>query len=202
MIAAILLILIAAAYRLLFVFMDPNHAGWLANFAPFAALALCGAIYLPKRFALIIPFAALGISDLILNAHYGTALINSEMLMRYVALGLVAGLGFAIRRNPRFLRVLGGSVVGSFLFYLLTNTTSWLTDPGYVKTFGGWFQALTVGLPGYEPTWMFFRNSAVSDLLFTAIFVGCFALSKKKSSLTANAIQPSKTANAAAHHAA
>ena len=52
------------------------------------------------------------------------------------------------------------------LFYVITNAFSWLTDPGYVKNFAGLIQALTVGLPQYSatPTWMFFRNSLVSDL--------------------------------------
>ena len=50
---------------------------------------------------------------------------------------------------------------------------SWLTDPGYAKNFAGLVQALTVGLPQYgaTPTWMFFRNSLLSDLAFTAVFV-------------------------------
>ena len=43
------------------------------------------------------------------------------------------------------------------------------------KNFAGLIQALTVGLPQYSatPTWMFFRNSLVSDLLFTGLFVLC-----------------------------
>jgi hypothetical protein len=34
---------------------------------------------------------------------------------------------------------------------------------------------MTVGLPQYSatPTWMFFRNSLVSDLIFTGLFVVC-----------------------------
>jgi hypothetical protein len=54
---------------------------------------------------------------------------------------------------------------------------SWLSDPGYVKNFAGLIQALTVGLPQYSatPTWMFFRNSVVSDLLFTGLFVLCMS---------------------------
>ena len=59
------------------------------------------------------------------------------------------------------------------IFYGITNAFSWLTDPGYVKNFAGLIQALTVGLPQYgaTPSWMFFRNSLLSDLAFTAIFV-------------------------------
>ena len=70
--------------------------------------------------------------------------------------------------------MLPASIAGSVIFYVITNTFSWLTDPGYIKTFGGLFQALTIGLPQFSatPTWMFFRNSLVSDLIFTAVFVG------------------------------
>jgi hypothetical protein len=41
-------------------------------------------------------------------------------------------------------------------------------------------QALTVGLPQYSatPTWMFFRNSLVSNLLFTVLFVASFNLGR------------------------
>jgi hypothetical protein len=61
------------------------------------------------------------------------------------------------------------------MFYLITNTFSWLSDPGYVKNLAGLIQSLTVGLSQYSatPTWMFFRNSLVSDLIFTGLFVLC-----------------------------
>ena len=45
----------------------------------------------------------------------------------------------------------------------------------YAKTFAGWVQALTTGLPGYPPTIAFFRNTVISDTLFTAIFIACMA---------------------------
>jgi hypothetical protein len=50
-----------------------------------------------------------------------------------------------------------------------------LSDPGYAKNFAGLIQSLTIGLPQYSatPTWMFFRNSLVSDLIFTGLFVVC-----------------------------
>jgi hypothetical protein len=64
-----------------------------------------------------------------------------------------------------------------FLFCVValrvTTGLLWLTDPGYVKNFVGLIQAFTVGLPQYgaTPSWMFFRNSLLSDLIFTAVFV-------------------------------
>ena len=43
----------------------------------------------------------------------------------------------------------------------------------YSKDFAGLVQALTVGLPQYSatPTWMFFRNSVLSNLFFSLLFV-------------------------------
>jgi hypothetical protein len=69
--------------------------------------------------------------------------------------------------------MLPASLATSLIFYGITNAFSWLTDPGYAKDFAGLVQALTVGLPQYgaTPSWMFFRNSLLSDLAFTAVFV-------------------------------
>ncbi len=69
------------------------------------------------------------------------------------------------------------SLAASLIFYIVTNVFSWLSDPGYVKNFVGLIQSLTVGLPQYSttPTWMFFRNSLLSDLFFTTVFVVCMS---------------------------
>jgi len=58
-----------------------------------------------------------------------------------------------------------------------------------VKNFAGLIQSLTVGLPAYgaTPTWMFFRNSLVSDLLFTLLFVACMSYSRREAALPAAA---------------
>ena len=70
------------------------------------------------------------------------------------------------------MNLLGGTLAGSFLFYLVTNTASWFQDAGYAHTAAGWWQAVTVGHPEFYPTLFFFRNTLASDLVFT----GCFAL--------------------------
>jgi len=176
-IAASVLFAAAVIYRLTLGFAG-GHVGFLSNFAPLAAIALCGGIYLPRRLAIIVPLAALFVTDLALNWHYGYALVTGEMLSRYFALGATVAIGFALRGRASLRTVLSASILGSLIFYIVTNTSSWLTWPGYAKTFSGWFQALTVGLPGYAPTWMFFRSTLVSDLLFSALFVLCMAATR------------------------
>jgi hypothetical protein len=85
-------------------------------------------------------------------------------------------LGRLFSRRTHFLKLLGGGLLGAVLFYLITNTASWLYDPGYAKTFAAWIQALTTGLPGLPPTWEFFRNTLLSGGLFTALFVTAMKL--------------------------
>ena len=180
MIAPILLVLIAIVYRVVIGVAGMTHMEWLHNFSPVAAIALCGAIYFPRKIAIFAPLAAFFVSDLILNAYYlatphVTSIVSVRMIPEYLALGLSAALGWKLRANPKAGLILGASVLGSIAFYVITNTGGWLLEPLYAKTLAGWVQALTTGLPGYPPTISFFRNTFASDLLFTAIFVACMA---------------------------
>ena len=122
-----------------------------------------------------------------LNSYYGFALFHPMVLGHYFAFAFVGLIGLAISRHPSLKTILPASLAGSVLFYALTNAFSWLSDPGYAKSFTGLIQALTVGLPQYgaTPTWMFFRNSLLSDLLFTLLFVGCMKFSRSPVARTA-----------------
>jgi hypothetical protein len=175
MIPALLLILAAVAYRIVTGLAIISGSTWLSNFAPLAAIALCGGVYFPQKLKFALPLAALFLSDVALNAYYGAPLLVPLIVCRYFALALVCWLGLVIANRPSWKTLLPASLAGSTLFYIVTNAFSWLSDPGYAKNFAGLIQALTVGLPQYSatPTWMFFRNSVVSDLLFTALFVLC-----------------------------
>lgn len=175
MIAAAVLTLIAVVYRVVLGITGSAHMDWWHNFSPLAAIALCGAIYFPRRVAIAAPLLALLVSDVILNAHYGVPLLMIEMLPSYLALGLIAGFGWLLRDNPRPSFVLSSSLAASVLFFIVTNTGAWLADPAYAKNAAGWTQALTTGRPGFPSTLFFFRNTLLSDLLFTGLFVACMA---------------------------
>lgn len=186
MIPALLLVLLAVVYRVATaIIVQGGGSAWLSNFAPLAAIALCGAIYFPRKYKFTIPFAALLVSDLVLDVYYKASLLDPLILCRYFAFALVGLLGLAVSRRPSLARILPASLAGSAFFYGVTNFFSWLTDPGYLKNFAGLIQALTVGLPQYgaTPTLMFFRNSLVSDLLFTLVFVACMSYSRRAAAL-------------------
>jgi hypothetical protein len=163
---AILLIVGAALFRCL-----RPWVGGPENFAPLAALALCGAAYFQKPWNWAGPLLALLISDAMLNLHYGQTLLTVNTMAAAGSYLLIAELGRAVASRPSWGTWLGGALASSLIFYLLTNSVSWGTNVAYDKTPGGWWQALTVGLPGFPPTWTFLRASVISDLLFTALFV-------------------------------
>jgi hypothetical protein len=175
MIAGVILFAIAALYRLLPVFLGYGEVqpDWFINVSPMAAMILCGAALLPKRLALTVPFAALLGTDLILNAYYGHPLFNVEFLAKTLAFAAIAAFGWQMRSHSRTSLLIPAAIGGSLFFYLVTNTASWLSDPGYVKNIAGWTQAMTTGLPQFQPTWMFYRNTFISDLVFTLLFVWC-----------------------------
>ena len=192
MIPALLLVLSAVAYRITTGLLIHSGAAWLSNFAPLAAIALCGAVYFPPRLKFSVPLIALFVSDAFLNYRYGAALLDPHVICRYLALVLIGCIGLFLQNRASLKTLLPASVVGSTIFYLITNIFSWLSDPGYAKNFAGLFQALTVGLPEYSatPTWMFFRNSLLSDLFFTLLFVACISFSRSAEVSRAQATLP------------
>ena len=153
-IAAILIVLGVAA-RLL-----PHEA----NFAPIAAMALFGAVYLKPKYALLVPFAALFVSDLFL----GFDSVASRLSV-YGAFLIVGLIGLAIRRHKSVGTIIAGSLAGSVIFYLVTNLV-WLYSPVmYTHDIAGQLSSYYNALP-------FFRNTLLGDLFYTGIFFGSYEL--------------------------
>src|SRR2546430_12363720 len=192
MIPALLLIVSVVAYRITMGLLITSGAGWLSNFAPLAAIALCAAAYFPPKYKFSVPLVALFISDAILNFHYGVTIVDPLILCRYLAFGIVGLIGLALQNRASLKTLLPASILGSTIFYVITNAFAWLTDPGYAKNFAGLIQALTVGLPQYSatPSWMFFRNSLSSDLFFTLLFVICMSIGRNHARPRAGAALP------------
>lgn len=192
MIPATLLILAAAAYRIVTGLAIHSGTTWLSNFAPFSAIALCGAVYFPPKYKFTVPLGALFISDIFLNAYYSAPLLVPLMICRYFALGLIGWLALVIIKQCSLKTLLPASLAGSIVFYVITNVFSWLGDPGYPKNLAGLVQALTVGLTEYSatPTWMFFRNSVLSDLAFTGLFVLCMNLGSSAQASRPDSVAP------------
>ena len=192
MIPALLLIFSVVAYRVTSGLLIHSGASWLSNFVPLAAIALCSAAYFPKKYKFAVPLVTLFISDAVLNFCYGAPLLDPQILCRYLALALVGWIGLLLQYRASVRTLLPASIVGSTIFYVITNAFSWLSDPGYAKNLAGLIQALTVGLPQYSatPSWMFFRNSLLSDLVFTLLFIVCMSLGRSTELSRARAAVP------------
>jgi hypothetical protein len=151
------------------------------NFAPLMAIACCGALFLPGALAYVAPLVALVLSDILLDYHYGFPFFSFEVWPRYVCfiVGVASGV-VARRTNGAPFPVLGVVAANSLFFYLFSNFFSWIGEAAYPKTFAGLLQALTVGVPGWPPTWTFLRYSLISDLLFTSLFLLAFHFANRE----------------------
>ncbi len=168
---AITFLLLAAGWRVFTLYVPP-----LSNFSPVMALAFCAGVYTRRGWMWIAPFAAIILSDLYIDHYYSVVYqyqwTAAGAAMRILCFAGALGLGVLVSRRRNWLNLFGGALAGSFIFYLVTNTVSWAGDAGYAHNAAGWWQAVTVGHPEFYPTLFFFRNTLMSDTLFTA----CFAI--------------------------
>ena len=147
------------------------------NFSAVYGLAFCAGVYLPSKAAWWLPLGTLVFSDIILNlCYYHAAFLDARLLANYSVYAALIWLGKKFTARASWLALLGGGIMGAILFYLVTNTLSWMLDAAYAKTLAGWIQALTIGTPGWPHTWEFFFNSLTSGGLFTGLFAGAMKL--------------------------
>lgn len=133
-----------------------------ANFAPIGAIAIFSGLYLPKKWALALPLAAMFFSDLFIGFYAWPVMVS--VYAGFIAIGLI---GLAVRQNKKLSTVLGGTILGSVIFYLLTNGAVWAFGSLYPPTLSGLMQSYTMAIP-------FFRNSLLGDLFYTGALVGAY----------------------------
>src|SRR5215471_5615251 len=153
------------------------------DFSAAYAFAFCAGVFFRGKPGWWLPLGVMLATDLGLNCYYQhahpdydvwSAANLANLAFNYVAYAVLILLGRGFSRQKSFLKLVGGGLFGAILFYLITNTASWLFNPfhcpEYTKTLAGWILALTKGTNGYPPTWEFFRNTLMSGGLFAALF--------------------------------
>jgi hypothetical protein len=163
------MILLAALSRLL-----PHPP----NFSPVEAIALFGGAYFASRaWALLVPLAAMLVSDLalaaVLGSSYAGYLGGISFWSVYACIALSAALGFGLRGKVGGARLLGWSLAGSVLFFAVTNFGAWLASPFYPQTAAGLGAAYVAGIP-------FFQWTVLGTLGYAAILFGGFALLRRR----------------------
>ena len=150
--SAVLLIAVAAFSRLL-----PHPA----NFTALGAIALFGGVYLDKRYAIAVPLIAMLISDYVIGFYGGMYWVYGG----FILVGLV-GLWLRTHKTPAM--ILGGTVVSSLLFFIVTNFGVWFTPASmYARTWDGLIECYVAAIP-------FFRNSLGGDLVFVVLLFGAY----------------------------
>ena len=138
------------------------------NFTPIAAMALFGgAMFTNKKLGIIIPLAALFISDLFFGFHSTMWAVYGS----FIAIGLI---GIKLSGNASTKNIVLGSLAGSGLFFIVTNFAVWLTG-FYPMNVAGLMECYTMAIP-------FFRNTILGDLFFNGVLFGAFAVAKRYSS--------------------
>lgn len=133
-----------------------------ANFAPIAAMALFGAVYLRPKYALIVPLVALIASDMVLG--FDSVASRLSVYGAFVVIGLI---GLAIRRHKTLATVVGGTIAGSVVFYLVTNLV-WIYPPVmYSHDLAGQLASYYNALP-------FFRATLLGDLFYVGLLFGSY----------------------------
>ncbi|MGH8084768.1 MAG: DUF6580 family putative transport protein [Lysobacter sp.] len=143
------------------------------NFSPVAAIALFGGAYFANRsWALIVPLVGLFLSDLVLasinGGLYASWFGSTGIWLVYGCIALTTVMGLGLRGKVGGASVLGYSLAGSVLFFVVTNFGAWLSDPMYPKTIAGLTAAYAAGIP-------FFQWSVLGTLFYAAILFGGFA---------------------------
>ncbi len=153
------------------------------NFSVVYAFMFCAGVFFPRNLVGWLPLVALLATDIGLNFYYQLSGIDgnvwsaanlANLAFNYAAYVVLLLLGRRFKPQTSLIKLVGGGLLGAVLFYLITNTASWLFNPfhnpEYTKTIAGWVLALTKGTGGWPTTLEFFRNTLFSGALFTALF--------------------------------
>ena len=106
---------------------------------------------------------------LILLSVSAATLLWGDLRNRYVWLVLAVLLGFGLRGKVGAGRVLGYSLAGSLLFFVLTNAGVWAFGSMYPHNAAGLAAAFVAGIP-------FFQWTVLGTLFYSALLFGGFEL--------------------------
>ncbi len=147
----------------------------IPNFTPIESIALFSGAYLAsKRLSFILPIIGIYLADLVLNnTIYRSFFPDSEsfiwisgyMVWTFISMLGIIGLGHLLKNRLKPINILGFSVLGSVMFFIVSNFGAWAGSTVYPKSITGIMECYTMAIP-------FFRNSLLSNLMFTAILFG------------------------------
>jgi hypothetical protein len=144
------------------------------NVTPIGAMFLfSGGTFRSKRESLLVPLAALMVSDYaVVNFlyHGQYAWFSPFTWAGFLFVGLI---GWTLRGKVTWARVPVASIAGSVVFFLVSNLDVWAAWKLYPRTFSGLVDCYVAALP-------FFRNTLFGDLAYAALMFGSYQWLKRR----------------------
>lgn len=150
------IIILAAASRLV------KHP---MNFTPVGAMALFGGWYFTKKYYVMVPLLAMFLSDAFIGFYDWrlTAVVYLGMAIMFI-------IGWFLKKNANWRKVIAGSIIGSIVFFIITNFAVWALYSWYPHTWAGLLNCFALALP-------FFKNSLAGDLFYGVVLFGIYEFS-------------------------
>ncbi|MBC7390905.1 MAG: hypothetical protein H7329_16980 [Opitutaceae bacterium] len=149
-----------------------------SNFTAIGAIAIFSGFLIPNRLlSLIIPIAAMFISDLVINnlIYVSSDFVWVSSGIIWIYLGIIAhSLSAIIFEKPTISRIAGASLLGAILFFILSNFGVWVGSGMYEKSISGIVLCYTAALP-------FFGNVLAGNLIFSVVLFGVYFILERKS---------------------
>lgn len=139
----------------------------MPNMAPIAAMALFGGVYFNKKYAFLIPVGVMFLSDIFLGFHNTMPFVYGSFLLTGI-------IGIVLKKHNNFKWIIGGTLLSSVLFFIITNFGVWAMNMGnmYAKNLTGLVQCYLMAIP-------FFRNTLMGDLFYTGMMFGGYKMAVK-----------------------
>lgn len=138
------------------------------NFSPIEAMGLVAGAYLASRWmAMLLPLAAMLLSDVFLGFHSGMPVVYACM----AAIALAAHVG--LRGRVGVARVAFFGLAGASFFFIVTNFTVWLASGMYPPTLAGLIACYVAAIP-------FFHSQLAGVLVYSALLFGAFGLIRRR----------------------
>ncbi len=136
------------------------------NVTPLAAIALFGGAYFSNRaIVFAVPLLAMLLSDYVIGFYPAMGFI-------YVSLALIACLGMLLHGRRSAPWVAGASIVGSVLFFVISNFGYWMMMGTYTMDFAGLVTCYVAAIP-------FFWNTLAGDLVFVSMMFGGYQIATR-----------------------
>jgi hypothetical protein len=156
-----LIVLAAAATRAL-----PLFIPHIWNFTAVGALAIfAGAQFNDKRIALLMPLAAMAISDLFIGNGFD-AVVYSGFIAMVVC-------GMLVNKSQNLPNLILSGIAGAVVFYLITNFALFYPISMYPHNFSGIIASYVAALP-------FLNNMLAGNLIYGTLLFGSFYLLKQR----------------------